>query len=96
MAEFGDLVQDLMELICQHEKETCDHHTQQVHWIGSLENHIRKLNYEITSYQCTIQDINSHLQATGLLDPKPTGTGFLGAHYRSDDVPSSLPSSSTL
>src|SRR5712675_78231 len=96
MAEVGDLVQELTELVCQREKETCDRHAQQVRWIGSLENHIRELNFQLAGYQRTIRDVDSHLRATGLLDPQPVGTGFLSAHYRSSDMASPLPSSSTL
>jgi len=96
MAEVGDLVQDLTELVCQCKKETCDRHVQQVCWIGSLKNHVCELNFQIVGYQRTIRDVNSHLQATRLLNPQPAGTGFLGAHYRSSDTTDSLPSSSTL
>jgi len=96
MAEVGDLVQELTELVRQREKETHDHHAQQLHWIGSLENHICKLNFQIAGYQRTIRDVDSCLQATGLLDPQLAGTGFLGTHYRSSDAVNSLPSSLTL
>jgi len=96
MAEVGDLVQELTELVCQREKETRDRHAQQVCWIGSLKNHIRKLNFQLAGYQRTIRDVDSRLRATGLLDPQPVGTGFLGAHYHSSDTADSLPSSSTL
>ena len=50
MAEVGDLIQDLTELVHQRKKETRDHHAQQVRWISSLKNHICKLNFQITSY----------------------------------------------
>jgi len=96
MAEVGDLVQELMELVRQHEKETHNCHAQQLHWIGSLENHVRELNFQIAGYQRTIRDVDSRLRATGLLDPQPAGTRFLGAHYHSSDAINSLPSSSTL
>src|SRR5712672_841323 len=96
MAEVGDLIQELMELVCQHEKETRDRHAQQLRWIGSLENHVHELNFQLAGYQCTIRDVDSRLQATGLLNPQPVGTGFLGAHYRSSDTADPLPSSSTL
>jgi len=96
MAEVGDLVQGLTELIRQCEKETRDHHAQQVRWINSLENHIRKLNFQLASYQRTICDVDSRLRATGLLNPQPVGTRFLGAHYRSSDTANPSPSSSTL
>src|SRR5712672_4455301 len=96
MAEVGDLIQELTELVRQCEKETRDHHAQQVRWIGSLENHVHELNFQIAGYQHTIRDIDSCLRATGLLDLQPAGTGFLGTHYRSTDVSDSLPSSSTL
>jgi len=96
MAEIGDLVQELTELICQREKETCDRHAQQVCWIGSLENHICELNFQLMGYQRTIRDVDSRLQATGLLNSQPVGTGFLGAHYCSPDMTDPLPSSSTL
>src|SRR5712672_2594672 len=96
MAEVGDLIQDLTELVRQCEKETCDHHAQQVRWIGSLENHVWELNFQLAGYQRTIREVNSHLRAMGLLDPQPVGTGFLGAHYRSSDTADPLPSSSTL
>ena len=61
MAEVGDLVQELMELVRQREKETCDRHAQQVRWIGSLENHIRELNFQLAGYQRTIRDVDSRL-----------------------------------
>src|SRR5882672_1643816 len=93
MAEVGDLVQELTELVRQREKETRDRHAQQVCWIGSLENHVRELNFQLASHQRTIRDIDSHLQAMGLLDPQPVGTGFLGAHYRSPDAADPLSSS---
>jgi len=96
VAEVGDLVQELTELVCQREKETRDHHAQQVRWIGSLENHVWELNFQLAGYQRTIREVNSHLRAMGLLDPQPVGTGFLGAHYRSSDTADPLPSSSTL
>src|SRR5712672_1559000 len=86
MAEVGDLVQELMELIRQRKKETRNRHTQQVRWIGSLENHIRKLNFQLAGYQHTIRDVDARLRAMGLLDPQPVGTRFLGAHYRSSDT----------
>src|SRR5712672_2197729 len=92
MAEVGDLVQDLTELVRQCEKETRDRHAQQARWIDSLENHIRELNHQIASYQRTIQDVDSRLWATRLLDPQPARTGFLSAHYRSADALNSLPS----
>src|SRR5712675_2556199 len=96
MAEVGDLIQELMELIRQREKETRDRHAQQVRWIGSLENHVRKLNFQLASYQRAIRDVDSRLRATGLLNPQPVGTGFLGAYYRSSDATGPLPSSSAL
>src|SRR5712672_1617662 len=61
LAEIGDLVQELTELVHQREKETHDHHAQQVRWIGSLENHVRELNFQLTSYQRTIRDVDSRL-----------------------------------
>src|SRR5712672_947893 len=61
MAEVGDLVQKLTELICQPEKETCDRHAQQLHWISSLENHVRELNSQIAGYQRTIHNVDSRL-----------------------------------
>src|SRR5712671_4424834 len=94
-AKVGDLVQELMELVRQREKETRDRHAQQVCWIGSLENHVRKLNFQLASYQRAIRDVDSRLRATGLLDPQPVGTEFLGAHYRPSDATDPLPSSST-
>src|SRR5712672_4784796 len=96
MAEVGDLIQELTELVRQCEKETRDHHAQQVRWIGSLENHVHELNFQIAGYQHTIRDIDSRLRATGLLDPRPAGTGFLGAHYGSPDATDPLSSSSIL
>src|SRR5882672_1503512 len=96
MAEVGDLVQELTELVRQREKETRDRHAQQVCWIGSLENHVRELNFQIAGYQRTIRDVDTRLRATGLLDPRPAGTGFLGARYGSPDVTDPLSSSSTL
>src|SRR5882672_7541109 len=96
MAEVGDLVQELTELVRQREKETRDRHAQQVRWIGSLENHVCELNFQLAGYQRTIHDVNARLRATGLLDPQPVGTGFLGAHYRSPDATGPLPSPSTL
>ena len=96
MAEVGDLVQELTELVRQREKETCDHHVQQVCWIRSLENHIRELNFQLAGYQRTIHDVDSRLRATRLLNLQLVGTGFLGAHYHSSDTADSLPSSSTL
>ena len=95
-AEVGDLVQELMELVCQREKETRDRHAQQTRWIGSLENHVRELNFQIAGYQRTICDVDARLQATGLLNPRPAGTGFLGAHYGSPDATDPPSSSSTL
>jgi len=95
-AEVGDLVQELTELVHQREKETRDRHAQQIRWIGSLENHVRELNFQLVGYQCTICDVDARLRATGLLDPQPAGTGFLGAHYCSPDTTDPLPSSSTL
>jgi len=96
MAEVGDLIQELTELVHQRKKETRDRHVQQVCWIGSLENHVRKLNFQIAGYQRTIRDIDSRLQATGLLNPQPAGTGFLSTHYHSSDTADTLPSSLTL
>src|SRR5712671_7316912 len=61
MAEVGDLVQELTELVCQCEKETCDRHAQQVRWIGSLENHVHELNFQLAGYQCTICDVDARL-----------------------------------
>jgi len=61
MAEVGDLIQGLTELVRQRKKETHDCHTQQVCWIDSLENHVRELNFQLASYQRTICDINSRL-----------------------------------
>jgi len=95
-AEVGDLVQELTELVRQCEKETRDRHAQQTCWIGSLENHVRELNFQIAGYQRTIRDVDVHLRATGLLDPRPAGTGFLGAHYGPQDAADPLSSSSTL
>jgi len=95
-AEVGDLVQELTELVRQREKETRDCQAQQTRWIGNLENHVCELNFQIASYQRTIRDVDARLQATGLLDPRPAGTGFLGAHYGSPDATDPLPSSSTL
>src|SRR5712671_152756 len=95
MAEVGDLIQELMELIRQREKETRDRHAQHVRWIGSLENHVRELNFQVAGYQRTIRDVDARLRATGLLDPQPAGTEFLGAHYRPSDATDPLPSSST-
>ena len=95
LAEVGDLVQELTELVRQREKETRDRHAQHLRWIGSLENHVHELNFQLTGYQCTIRDVDSRLRATRLLDPPPVGTGFLGAHYRSLDTANPLPSSST-
>src|SRR5712675_2343399 len=95
-AEVGDLVQELTELVRQREKETRDRHAQQARWIGSLENHVRELNFQIAGYQRTIRDVDARLRATGLLDPRPAGTRFLGAHYDSPDTTDPLPSSSTL
>ena len=96
MAEVGDLVQELTELVRQREKETCDRHAQQVRWIRSLENHIHELNFQLASYQRAICDIDSRLRATGLLDPQPAGTEFLGARYCPSDTTDPLPPSSTL
>src|SRR5712675_1128910 len=96
LAEVGDLVQELTELVRQREKETRDRHAQQVRWIGSLENHVRELNFQLAGYQRTIHDVDSCLHATGLLDPRPAGTGFLSAHCSSPDASDPLPSSSTL
>src|SRR5712671_5360037 len=96
MAEVGDLVQELTELVRQCEKETRDRHAQQTCWIGSLENHVRELNFQIAGYQRTIRDVDVHLRATGLLDPRPAGTGFLGAHYGSPNAADPLPSPPTL
>src|SRR5882672_5524234 len=95
-AEVGDLVQELTELVRQREKETRDCHAQHLRWIGGLENHVRELNFQIAGYQRTIRDVDARLQATGLLDPRPAGTGFLGAHYGSPDATDPLSSSSTL
>src|SRR5712672_2026509 len=95
-AEVGDLIQELTELIRQREKETHDHHAQQTHWIGSLENHVRELNFQIAGYQRTVRDVDARLRATGLLDPQPAGTRFLGAHYGSPDATDPSPSPSTL
>src|SRR5712672_3004658 len=95
-AEVGDLVQELTELVRQREKETRDRHAQQTRWIGSLENHVCELNFQIAGYQRTIRDVDVRLRATGLLDPQPAGTRFLGAHYGSPDATDPLPSSSTL
>src|SRR5712671_4438919 len=75
MAEVGDLVQELTELVRQRERETRNRHAQQVRWIGSLENHVRELNFQIAGYQRTIRDVDTRLRATGLLDPQPAGTG---------------------
>src|SRR5712672_3829088 len=96
MAEVGDLVQELTELVRQREKETRDRQGQQIRWIGSLENHVRELNFQIAGYQRTIRDVDARLRVTGLLDPQPAGTRFLGAHYDSPDATDPLPSSSTL
>src|SRR5882757_9592768 len=96
MAKVGDLVQELTELVRQCEKETRDRHAQQVRWIGSLENHVHELNFQLAGYQRTIRDIDARLRATGLLDPQPAGTEFLGARYRSPDTTGPLPPSSTL
>src|SRR5712671_487249 len=96
MAEVGDLVQELTELVHQREKEIRDRHAQQVRWIGSLENHVHKLNFQLAGYQRTIRDVDARLRATGLLNPQPVGTRFLGAHYRSPDATDSLPPPSTL
>ena len=93
-AEVGDLVQELTELVHQREKETRDRHAQQVRWIGSLENHVQELNFQLTSYQRTIRDVDSRLQATGLLDPQPVETRFPGTHYCPSDTTNPLPSSS--
>jgi len=95
-AEVGDLVQELTELVRQREKETRDRHAQQIRWIGSLENHVCELNFQLAGYQHTIRDVDARLRATGLLDSQPAGTGFLGAHHRSLDTTDSLPPSSTL
>src|SRR5712675_130502 len=95
-AEVGDLVQELTELVRQREKETRDCHAQQTRWIGSLENHVRELNFQIAGYQRTIRDVNARLRSTGLLDPRPAGTGFLGAHYGSPEATDPPSSSSTL
>src|SRR5712672_4055880 len=95
-AEVGDLVQELTELVRQREKETRDRHAQHLRWIGSLENHVRELNFQIAGYQRTIRDVDIRLRATGLLDPRPAGTGFLGAHYGSSDATDPLSSSSAL
>jgi len=95
-AEVGDLVQELTELVRQREKEARDRRTQQTRWIGSLENHVHELNFQITGYQHTIRDVDARLRATGLLDPRPAGTGFLGAHYGSPDATDPLSSSSIL
>src|SRR5712671_3624739 len=54
MAEIGDLVQELTELVRQREKETRDRHAQHIRWVGSLKNHVRKLNFQIAGYQRTI------------------------------------------
>jgi len=61
MAEVGDLIQELTELVRQREKETHDRHAQQVRWIRSLENHIRELNFQLAAYQRTIRDVDSCL-----------------------------------
>src|SRR5712671_529072 len=95
-AEVGDLVQELTELVRQREKETRNRQAQQIRWIGSLENHVHELNFQIAGYQRTIRDVDARLRATGLLDPRPAGTGFLGAHYGSSDATDPLSSSSTL
>src|SRR5712671_192296 len=95
-AELGDLVQELTELVRQHEKETHNRHAQQTRWIGSLENHVRELNFQIAGYQCTVRDVDTRLRATGLLDPQPAGTRFLGAHYGPPDAADPLSSSSAL
>src|SRR5712675_289845 len=94
--EVGDLVQELTELVRQREKETRDCHARQVRWIGSLENHVRELNFQIAGYQRTIRDVDARPWATGLLDPQPARTRFLGAHYRSPDTTDSLPPPPTL
>jgi|SRR5712671_1229286 len=60
-AEVGDLIQELTELIHQREKETRDRHAQQIRWIGSLENHICELNFQLAGYQRTIRDIDTRL-----------------------------------
>src|SRR5712671_734423 len=95
-AEVGDLVQELTELVRQRERETRDRLAQQTRWIGSLENHVRELDFQIAGYQRTIHDVDARLRATGLLDPQPAGTGYLGAHYGSRDATNPPPSSSTL
>src|SRR5712671_3580856 len=95
-AEVGDLVQELTELVRQRKKEARDRHAQQTRWIGSLENHVRELNFQIAGYQRTIRDVDARLRATGLLDPRPAGTGFLGAHYGPPDAADPLSSSSAL
>src|SRR5712671_2720704 len=95
-AEVGDLVQELTELVRQREKETHDRLVQQTRWIGSLENHVRELNFQIAGYQRTVRDVDARLQATGLLDPQPAGTKYLGAHYGSRSATDPSPSSSTL
>ena len=95
-AEVGDLVQELTELARQREKETRDRLAQQTRWIGSLENHVRELDFQIASYQRTIRDVDARLRTTGLLDPQPAGTRYLGAHYGSRDATNSSSSPSTL
>src|SRR5712675_1797058 len=95
-AEVGDLVQELTELVRQRKKETRDRHAQHLRWIGSLENHVRELNFQIAGYQRTIHDVDARLQATGLLDFRSARTRFPGAHYGSPDATDPLPSSSTL
>src|SRR5712675_1268513 len=92
-AEVGDLVQEFTELVRQREKETRDRQAQQNRWIGGLENHVRELNFQIAGYQCTIRDVDARLRAMGLLDSRPAGTGFLGAHYGPPDATGPLPSS---
>ena len=94
-AEVGDLVQELTELVRQRERETRDRLAQQTRWIGSLENHVRELDFQIAGYQRTIRDVDARLRATGLLDPQPAGTRYLGAHYGSRDATNPLPSSLT-
>src|SRR5882757_490194 len=95
-AEVGDLIQELTELVRQREKEARDRHAQQIRWIGSLENHVRELNFQLAGYQRTIRDVDTRLRAMGLLNPQPAGTEFLGARYRSPDTTGPLPPSSTL
>src|SRR5712675_3472136 len=84
-AEVGDLVQELTELVRQRERETRDRLVQQTRWIGSLENHVRELDFQIAGYQRVVRDVDVRLRTTGLLDPQPAGTRYLGAHYGSQD-----------